>query len=313
MHITLRQLRYFVEIAQCQSFSRAAQRLLIAQPALSQNISALEKELGAVLLERHARGVRLTPAGERLLAGAKDMLAKADSLGEMVVGHAQAPSGLVRLSVAGSLASLIVGPLLREVATRYPGVELTIQEGLSFEVRTHVESGRAHLAVMPSPSEIPGIASLPVYEERFMLFGSPAIMRRKPRTMPFEKVADLPLAVPDGAHDLRKIVERAASAMNRRLDIRYELNSAQMLIAIASEGLAYAIMPPTACMDAIAARTIVGRPIAGPELSRVQAVVWSRHRQPSPAAEAVGQSVQNVIAALIGAGKLPGRPFSDQP
>src|SRR5690606_20041623 len=63
MNLTLRQLRYFVEVAQCQNFSKAAQRLLIAQPALSQNISRLEKELGAPLLERHARGARLTPEG----------------------------------------------------------------------------------------------------------------------------------------------------------------------------------------------------------------------------------------------------------
>lgn len=312
MHITLRQLRYFVEIAQCQSFSQAAQRLLIAQPALSQNISTLEKQLGAILLERHARGARLTPAGERLLAGAKEVLAKADSLSELAVGHAQAPSGSVNLSVAGSVAGTIVGPLLREVAARYPGVNLTIQEGLSFEIRTHVESGRADLAIMPSPSEIPGMASLPIYEERFMLFGSPAAMRRKPGALRFEQVAKLPLAVPDGAHDLRKIVERAANAMNLQLDIRYELNSAHMLIAVAKEGLAYALMPPAACLDAIAARTMVGRPIIEPELSRVQAIVWSRHRPLTPAAQAVCTLIENIITGLALNEKLPVRPMGGQ-
>jgi LysR family nitrogen assimilation transcriptional regulator len=219
MHITLRQLRYFVEVAQSRSFSQAAQRLLVAQPALSQNISSLEKELGVTLLERHARGVDLTPAGQRLLAGAHQVLTKTASLKELAAGKAQDPSGPVRLSVAGSLSSVIVGPLLRSVATQYPGILLTIQEGLSFEVRTHVESGRSQLALMPSPSEVPGIDSLSVFEERFILVGSPVSMRRKPKTVTFAQVTELPLALPDGAHDLRKIVERAANAMKRCLDI----------------------------------------------------------------------------------------------
>jgi LysR family nitrogen assimilation transcriptional regulator len=301
------ELGYFVEVAQSRSFSQAAQRLLVAQPALSQNISSLEKELGVTLLERHARGVDLTPAGQRLLAGAHQVLTKTASLKELAAGKAQDPSGPVRLSVAGSLSSVIVGPLLRSVATQYPGILLTIQEGLSFEVRTHVESGRSQLALMPSPSEVPGIDSLSVFEERFILVGSPVSMRRKPKTVTFAQVTELPLALPDGAHDLRKIVERAANAMKRCLDIRYELNSAQMLIAVANEGLAYAIMPPSACLDAMAAKTVVGRPIIDPELTRVQAVVWSRNRPLAPAAEVVGKTIQQVVEDLAAQGKLPGR------
>lgn len=313
MSITLRQLRYFVEIAQCQSFSQASQRLFIAQPALSQNISTLEKQLGTLLLERHARGVRLTPAGERLLTGAKEMLEKADSLKELAVGHAQTPTGAVHLSLAGSLARVIVGPLLREVSTKYPGVRLTIREGLSFEVRNHVESGSADLAVMPSPSEIPGMASLSIYEERFMLFGSSVTMRGKPKAMRFAHVAKLPLAVPDGAHDLRKVVERAANTMNHQLDIRYELNSPQMLIAIANEGLAYTIMPAAACLDAMRARTVVGRAIIEPELSRVQAIVWSHHRPLAPTAQVVCATIKQVVADLVLKEKLPGRTIAEQP
>jgi LysR family nitrogen assimilation transcriptional regulator len=123
----------------------------------------------------------------------------------------------------------------------------------------------------------------------------------------FAQVTELPLALPDGAHDLRKIVERAANAMKRCLDIRYELNSAQMLIAVANEGLAYAIMPPSACLDAMAAKTVVGRPIIDPELTRVQAVVWSRNRPLAPAAEVVGKTIQQVVEDLAAQGKLPGR------
>src|SRR5690606_16243153 len=138
MNITLRQLRYFVEIAQSGSFSQASKRLLIAQPALSQNISILEKELGVQLLVRRARGVELSLAGERLLVSAREILNRTDALGKDVLGQPGEPVGPVRVSISGSIAGVIVGPLLRAVSAQYPGIVLTVHEGLSLEVRAHV-------------------------------------------------------------------------------------------------------------------------------------------------------------------------------
>ncbi|WP_011301868.1 LysR substrate-binding domain-containing protein [Cupriavidus necator] len=307
MNITLRQLRYFVEIAQSRSFSRAAERLRVAQPALSQNISSLEDSLGAKLFERHARGVEISPAGERLLTSAIDILARTDALKDDIDGRASLPTGSVRLSIAGSIAGAVIAPLLGAVAREYPGIEVTVRESMSFESRALVESGQAHLALMPSPSEIQGMASIPLYEERFMLYGTRAAMRRKPETMTFAEVAELPLAAPDGAHDLRKIIERAANAIGRSLDVRYELNSPQMLIALARDGLAYVVMPPSACLEAVAAKSIVGRPVTEPDLTRIQALVWPGDRPLSPAAAAIRDLIAHIVGDLVERGALPGR------
>jgi LysR family nitrogen assimilation transcriptional regulator len=307
MNITLRQLRYFVEIARSRSFSRAAEHLSIAQPALSQNIAALEEDLEVVLFKRHARGVELSPAGRLLFDKAVDLLARTDALKEQVAGRDVRPSGTVRLSIAGSLAGLLVAPLLRAVAEQFPGIELTVREGMSSEVRAQVESGQAQLAAMPSPSELQGMESLPVFEERFMLFGASSAMRRRPAQIPFAEVAALPLAEPDGAHDLRKIIERAASAIDRRLDVRYELNSPAMLISVVREGLAFSIMPPSACHEAVAAKAIVGRLVVDPELTRMQAVVWPRDRPLSLAALAVRDTLVEVVRGMVREGRLHGR------
>jgi len=228
MQITLRHLRYFVEIARSRSFSRAAERLNIAQPALSQNIAALEEELGSKLFERHARGVALSAEGTRLYARAVDLLAGFDVLKDHVKGREARPAGTVRLSIAGSLASVLIAPLLRTMAQEFPEIELIASEGLSSEAQAHVKSGRADLALMPSPSELQGMESMPVFEERFMLFGAYDVMRSEPEQLPFAEVARRPLVAPDGAHDLRKIIERAAMAIDQQLDIRYELNSTPM-------------------------------------------------------------------------------------
>ncbi len=307
MNITLRQLRYFVEIARSRSFSRAAQQLGIAQPALSQNIAALEDDLGAKLFERHARGVDLSPEGLRLYDRAVVLLSGFDSLRGDVHGRDALPAGPVRVMVAGSVAAVVIAPLLQAVAARYPGIQLSVSDGLSFEARLQVEAGQAQLALMPSPSDIQGMNSMPVFKEHFMVFGAPKLMRREPAELAFAKVAQWPLAAPDRAHDLRKTIERAASAIDQPLDVRYELNSPPMLVAVVKEGLAYAVLPPSSCIEAVAAKSIVGRPIAGTELHRVQAVVWSQQRPLSQASAAVRDLLAEVVHQQLESGLLYGR------
>lgn len=305
--MTLRQLRYFVEIARSGSFSRAAEQMAIAQPALSQNIAALESELGAKLFERHAKGVDLSPAGHRLYERATELLSDFDGLRDLVAGREARPSGRVRLCIDASLAGVLIAPTLRAVETQYPEIELSVTYGLSFEARMQVESGRSDLALIPSAAELEGIASLPLFEERFMLFGAYGAMREEPGQIPFAEVARRPLAAPDRAHDLRKVIERAASAAELKLDVRYELNSAALLIAVVKEGLAWTILPDSACVDAVAAKAVAGRPIVAPELSRVQALVWQQGRSLAPAALAVRDAIVDVVAALAREGRLRGR------
>ena len=303
----LQQLRYFVEIARSRSFTRAASNLAIAQPALSQNIAALEGEIGAKLFERHAKGVDLSTAGQRLLARSQDLLAAFDGLKEHVTAQPERVSGQVRLCIAGSLAAVVIAPLLRALAAQHPQIDLRVSDGLSSEIRAQVESGRAHLALMPSGAELQGMASLPLFEERFLLFGACEEMAHAPAQVTFVSLADRALALPDRAHDLRKIVERSASQAGIRLDVRYELNSPAMLVAVAQQGLAFAILPNSACVEAVAAGLIAARPIVAPELSRVQALVWPEASPPAPAAAAVRDALVGVVEALVARGALQGR------
>ena len=306
MHITLRQLKYFVEIAHSRSFSRAAQHLSIAQPALSQSMLALESDLDTVLLLRHARGVDLTPAGELLLEQAVALLARTHALKDLVQGRAPGPSGSVRLAIAGSLAGVLAGPLARAIAHDFPGIDLAVKDGMSLEVRAQIESRAVHLAVMPSPAELQGMESLALLKERFFLFGAAQAMRTLPAQIPFDQVAALPLAQPDRAHDLRKIIERTASARGLRLDVRHEVNSTALLVSLVREGLAYAVMPASACPDALACGALQGRPVVQPRLERVQAAVWPGDRPLGPAATAVRDTLAKVVRQLVRQGRLLG-------
>ena len=116
-----------------------------------------------------------------------------------------------------------------------------------------------------------------------------------------------PLAAPDRAHDLRKLLERAASALELRPDVRYELNSPQMLISVVRSGLAHAVLPAGACLDAVASRAIAGRPIVEPLLSRIQAIVWPGERGLTSAAAAVRDTLADVVTQAVQDGLLLGR------
>src|ERR671927_1783540 len=96
----LRHLRYFVTVAAELHFARAAQRLFISQPALSQQIRSLEAELGLKLLERNRRGVRLTPEGAAFLAEARAVVQQADRAVEVARALAEGATGKLRLSYA---------------------------------------------------------------------------------------------------------------------------------------------------------------------------------------------------------------------
>jgi len=149
--------------------------------------------------------------------------------------------------------------------------------------------------------------SLQIFEESFMLFGARSAMRRLPSEISFAQLAKLPLAEPDRAHDLRKIIERVADATGQKLDVRYEFNSTALLVSVVREGLAYAVMPPSACRDALDAGVIVGRRVVAPELTRMQAIVWPRDRPLGLAATAVRDTLIEVVRRLVAEGRLLGR------
>lgn len=305
--MTLRQLRYFVEIARSRSVTQAAQALAIAQPALSGHIAALESELGVKLFERHSKGVELSEAGERLYRRALDLLASFDGLKREVSESDARPVGKVRLSIAGAIAGVVAAPLLRAVSERYPEIELSVTDGLSSEIQMQIESRAVDLGMMPGASELPGMHAQPLLEERFMYFGAPSLMRDEPEFPTFEEIARRPLAAPDRAHDLRKLIERVATSAGLTLDVRYELNSTALLIGVVKEGLAYAVLPYSACLDPVGSGALARRPIDCPQLARVQAIVWLRERPLTPAAAAVRDECARTVSQLVRDGKLEGR------
>src|SRR5207302_7748859 len=125
----LRHLRYFVTVASELHFGRAARRLFISQPALSQQIRGLEAELGLKLLERNRRGVRLTPEGAAFLAEARAVVQQADHAAVVARALAEGATGHLRLSYVVTVPGGLPERVVREYQRRYPGVGITAESG----------------------------------------------------------------------------------------------------------------------------------------------------------------------------------------
>lgn len=155
----LRHLRYFIAVAEELHFGRAAQRLRMAQPPLSQQIKALEESLGATLLDRTTRRVDLTPAGEVLLERGRKLLAEVDTLTGDISRIHQGVRGILRLGSSGSAAYDVLPRILREARLRLPEVELEVTgESLTPQMIEALLDHRLDLALLRLPVSAPDLA-----------------------------------------------------------------------------------------------------------------------------------------------------------
>ena len=158
----LRQLRYFVAVAEERSVTRAAARLHITQPPLSAQLARLEHEVGVALLGRHNRGVELTEAGEELLVHARRLLAGVDAAADAVRRVGQGRTGRLGLAFVAAATWRVLPPLLAQLRTDLPDVTVDLTEAGPDDVVEHVRAGRADLGLVLVPPQPPAERDLDV-------------------------------------------------------------------------------------------------------------------------------------------------------
>ncbi|MEW9528580.1 LysR family transcriptional regulator [Microbispora sp. NPDC049125] len=161
----LRQLRYFVAVAEQSSFTGAAAQLLITQQSLSQQISALERMLGAKLFERDSRGTTLTGVGALLLPEARAVLARADEAVAVVRRAVRGEAGTLRLAFLATTANYLLPPVVRAVRERLPGLTLKTEETTIAPLVQGVMEGRYDVA-FTRPPKVDGLASRTLVTEQ---------------------------------------------------------------------------------------------------------------------------------------------------
>ncbi len=149
LRYSLRQLEYFVATAECSSVADAAQRLNVSQPSVSKAISNLEDQLSVQLFVRHhARGVSLTPAGERMLVDARGLLRYANGLQQNVQESSDVVSGTLEIACFVAVAPIFMPAILADFSEQFPGVDVRLYEGNQEELIAGLSAGQFELAIM---------------------------------------------------------------------------------------------------------------------------------------------------------------------
>ncbi|MFJ4348663.1 LysR family transcriptional regulator [Pseudomonas sp. NPDC089401] len=306
--MTLKQLRYLIAIVEAGSFSSAARRSYIAQPALSRQMGLLESELEMQLLDRQHDGIALTDAGRQLYEVARQVVQKLDSVKDELKSSRGNPKGHVAISIPATAANLLLPEILRRAEQRFPGVTLTVWDGLSREGGQAIELGKVDFGVVPNAEELEYVEAEPILREA--LYWVSLAAPGTADTITLAEAAATRLVLPPKALHLRRRIEQAAMEAGVTLNVAYEQQSAPGITSLVRGGLAATISnwPPLSDrLDPTAARRIVE-----PEISRTIALAHSRHKPLSFAAACMRDLVRGVVVELVRSGQWQGELIVDE-
>ncbi|EKF39835.1 LysR substrate-binding domain-containing protein [Nitratireductor indicus] len=292
----VRQLKYFVTIVDCAGFSQASRQLNIAQPALSQQISRLEYEVGAPLLTRSSRGASPTPKGVTLYRHAKFILRQIDQALVSTRETEAEVSGRVTLGLPPTTICQTGMQIVERVQRRYPGILLNVVEGLSGSLQAQAGAGDLDLTVLFAPAAVPDwTATELLREELFLVF--PVESRIFPddvKNVSIREIADVPLILPSSHHGLRRRVDLEFERLELIVVPIAEIDSLPVLMHCLQRGLGATIKPRAAINVHGAALASQWRclPIRDVSMNRVNYLY-------APPEEALSPAISAVHAELI--------------
>src|SRR5919197_5032440 len=241
----LRQLRYLVALAEERSFTRAAGKVLVAQPALSQQIAKLEAEVGVPLVDRTTRRVGMTEAGERLVEHARRVLSEVDVAREVLADLAGVRGGRLTIGASQTVGGFDLLGLLATFHRRYPGVDLALREDLSVSLAAQLRADELDLAfiTIPEGPATEGLDRRLVSSEDMVAVLPPDHELSRRRKL---RIGDLDsqtlVAFRHGA-TIRRRLDEAAARAGIELRVAFETSEVVRMRAMAAAGLAIAVLP----------------------------------------------------------------------
>lgn len=301
--MNLRQLRYFLTIAQTGSLSKASALLAVSQPALSRHIQSIEEEFGMPLLYRHGRGIALTEAGTHLQVHAQEILDNLERMRLEMQSLRETPTGHVIIGIPPMIGQLLTVPLVRSFREKFPNISLQIAEGLSGHVHEWLTMGRIDMAIVyTSPQKSPLMLE-PLLEDELYLFGTEDPPGAgDDGTVPLSVVEHLPLILPSRPHGLRAIVDAAAAKRSITANVDLEVDSLYGMIQLVEAGLGYTVLPLIAVKPLVEAKRVRPWRLVDPPVAGMLALAASSQRPKTPATKYLSDTVRAQVRHLVASG-----------
>jgi LysR family nitrogen assimilation transcriptional regulator len=293
--LDLKQLEYFVRVAELGSFTRAAIALDVAQPALSRQVRQLEVELRQNLLVRNGRGALPTEAGKLLLEHGRGILHQVERAREELGRVRGALAGRVAIGLPPSLAKVLAVPLIREFRRRMPEATLSISEGLSLGMQESLSSGRLDIALLYNATPSAEIEVTPLLEEALFLVQRKAggAASKSPKTsVPLRDVAALPLVI-------RMLVEAEMANQGCHPNIALEIDGVAAILDLVADGAGNAVLSRHAVETSARPKSFVMRPIGKPPLHSKLSIGVSAHRPATLTQKAMLELISTTAKTLL--------------
>jgi LysR family hydrogen peroxide-inducible transcriptional activator len=282
--VTLRQLRYFDALARHSHFGHAATACTISQPALSMQIKELEEVLGAVLIERGARQVRLTKFGEEAALRVRDILRSVDELGDFARASRDRLAGRLRIGMIPTIAPYLLPTMIDNLTRLHPEIDIHVREALTSKLIQELAEGRLDTAIVALPVSEPSLAEVALFAENFLLVRSG---EDEGKPVPSSRMLrEMRLLLLEEGHCFR---DQALSFCHMQSSPPRELldaSSLSTLVQMVSAGMGITLIPEMAVAVETRSGSVSVARFKDPQPTRTIGMIW---RKTSPLA---GQLLQ---------------------
>ncbi|MFK7830614.1 MAG: LysR family transcriptional regulator [Congregibacter sp.] len=303
--MNFRRISHFLHVAELGNLSRAAERLNIVQPALSQSIRLLEEDLGVVLFNRSRRGMELTEAGRLFMESAYGILNQYNRARENISAIGDNPKGLVSVAMTASALHVLTVPLCRSLKSTYPGIELNLVEGLAGSIHQGFEAGLYDLVIsyMVQPGDRVHCEDL-IEEELFLTSKYDPDLQCNDVT--FKSLAKHRLIIPPDQHGVRGMVNDIADAQNIEMSLESITAALHPTLALVEDGVGESLLPWAAIYDRVDDKKLSARRIIRPRITHKVSMIYPSHRPLTQATIAVMDTIRQAVRKVHEEGRWPG-------
>ncbi|MBE1236502.1 LysR family transcriptional regulator [Phaeovibrio sulfidiphilus] len=298
-----RHLKSFLQIMETGSFSAAAERIELTQPALSRQISILEQEVGETLFRRTGRGAEPTEAGLLLAEHARSILDSIEAARHAMASRHEEVMGRVAVGLPPSIGVRLTAPLVDHFRHRHPLVHLCVVEELSGFVQDGLLAGWIDTGILYAQTVHPALFHEPLMTEELMLISHPDLMpdTGSPNSpVPIQALAELPVLMPSRRHGMRSLIDQALLSHRMTLNTAIETDSLRVSSELAKRKLGVFIHAPSAFERDLKSGALVARPLGTPPLKRAIVLAWPRDRAPTRATLAMADAIREMFDASGG-------------
>lgn len=291
--MTLNELRFVVALAKARNFRKAAEVCFVSQPALSLAVKKLEDELGVMLFERNRNDVTMTVIGELVVEQATRAIEEANRVKEIARQGNNQLVGALKLGVIYSIGPYLLPEIIPYLRHSAPEMPLIVEENLTINLETQLRNGVIDVAIIALPFDIPGIKTLPLYEEEFVVVVPITHDWAKRDSINPEELADEKILLLNSGHCFSNQVMQACPRLSRNGEI-LQGNSLDTIRNMVASNLGLTVLPASATIERYQNPLIKVVPFKKPAPKRQIALAWRKSYGREKAVEEIAKAIRQL-------------------